>query len=33
MTDWWEEVPVDRLRAAPVVALDGRLGLALSVSF
>ncbi len=29
----WREVPLDRLRVQPVATLDGRLGLAVSVSF
>jgi hypothetical protein len=32
-TDRWEEVPLNPLRVQPAAALDGRIGLAASVSF
>lgn len=32
-TDRWEEVPLNPLRVQPVATLDGRIGLAASVSF
>ena len=32
-SDRWEEVPLDQLRVQPVATVDGRFGLAVSLSF